>query len=538
MKPKTKKVLKWTGIVLGSLVLIAVAFGLYINSIIPKSIGVPVVLQNQLFKKPQKDFPMEGKYIYKSASELAAMIRNGRATSLEIITEFLNHIKNNNYKYNALIFLRDQEALGEAKLADEAVAKGDTINKPLLGVPVTIKEVFWVKGSPSTWNAKMFGFIAPEDAPVVKQLKDAGAIILGTTNVPYMLAEYQTQGEVYPTASNPFDTTRTPGGSTGGGAAALAAGFTALELGSDLGGSIRVPSAFCGLYGLKTTVGAINITEGGTPDTTSTRFRYTALASGGPMARTADDLKLMWDALKNTKPDTRFQKPINWKPASNKTLNEYKLAWMDEWKYENRTVQISNDVKNKLHQLLDSLKSRNVSVSKEAPDDYAEMRKLFLASFGSMMSEGQPWLLRKLILMDMDDGSKDFEYFKEGMNDASDTKWQQLINERKKLTDQWETFFTAYDFFICPISYDVAFKKCPTETPVQTEHGHLSHSDYVPYSYIFNTTGHPCLVIPVGLNKKGMPIALQVVGPLYSEDELLHFVKLIEPLIPKFQRPN
>jgi amidase len=389
MKPRTKSIFKWIGIILSAIILIAIAFGLYVKSILPKFDSKPIVLQKELFKKSAQPLPMEGKFIYKSASELAAMIRSKRASSIEIVTEFLNNIKNNNYKYNALIFIREQEALEDARKADEALASGDTINKPLLGVPVTIKEMFWVKDSPSTWNAEMYGFTAPRNAEVVKQIKDAGAIILGTTNQPFMLADYQTKGEVYPTANNPFDTTRTPGGSTGGGAAALAAGFTPLELGSDLGGSIRQPAVFCGLWSLKSTYGAVNVTDGASPDSA---YVYTRLAmeSAGPLARTPDDLKLMWEVIRNTKIDPRFQKPIEWKPSSEKSLDQYKMAWTDEWKLKGDVVKVSDDTKQKLNTFIDSLKQHNIVVEKNAPDIYSDLQKMFLSTFGSMMGENQP----------------------------------------------------------------------------------------------------------------------------------------------------
>jgi amidase len=541
MKPRTKKILKWTGIVFGSLVLIAVALGLYVNSIIPKFNSVPIVLQNELFEKPQQDYPMQGTFIYKSASELAAMIRSGQATSVEIVTEFLNNIKNNNYKYNALIFIREQEALEEARKADEAVTRGDTVNKPLLGVPVTIKEMFWVKGSPSTMNAKMYGFTAPRNAEVVYQIKNAGAIILGTTNVPYLLGDYQTQGEVYPTANNPFDTTRTPGGSTGGGAAALAAGFTTLELGSDLGGSIRVPAVFCGLWSLKPTFGAINITDGTSPDSAFV-FTRMAMASGGPMARTLDDLKLMWEVLRNTKLDTRFQKPIDWKPSSDRSLNQYKIAWMDEWKMKDGNVKISNDTKEKLNTFINSLQQNNVVVEKNAPDIFTDLQKMFLATYGSMFGENQPWLLRKFIEMDFaktDDGSGNFKSFSEAIMDASDKGWDKIQADRETLINKWEEFFNRYDFFICPVTYDAAFKKGESWKPITADDGTtVGYMNYVPYSYIINATGHPTITVPLGLNKQGLPIGIQIIGRYYSDNELLHFAKLVEPLTPKFQKPN
>lgn len=541
MKPTTKKILKWTGIVLGSLILIAVAFGLYVNSIIPKFNSVPVVLQKELFEKPPQPFPMEGKFVYKQANELSQMIRSHQATSVEIVTEFINNIKNNNYKYNALIFLREKEALQDAKLADEAVAKGDTMNKPLLGVPVTIKEMFWVKGSPSTLNAKMYGFIAPRNALIVEQLKKAGAIIIGTTNVPYMLGDYQTQGEVYPTANNPFDTTRTPGGSTGGGAAAVAAGFSSIELGSDLGGSLRVPAVFCGLWSLKPTYAAINITDGTSPDSAFV-YKRLALVSPGPLARTPEDLELMWNVLVNTPIDKKFQKPIEWKPASSKKLEAYKIAWIDEWNTLNGSVKISNEEKQMLSILIDSLKQHQVSNEKKAPDIYSDLDKMFLRTYGYQFGENQPWLLRKFIEMDfkkIDDGSGNFQSFHDAIMDASDEGWEKTEADRKVLVEKWENFFNEYDFFICPVTYDAAFKKQESWKPIKADDGNsVSYTKYIPYAYIINSTGHPAITVPLGLNSNGLPVGVQIVGKNFSENELLRFAKLIEPLVPSFQQPK
>lgn len=541
MKPGTKKILKWTGIVVGSFILAAVASGLYINSILPKFNSVPVVLQKELFQKPPQSLPMGGKFIYKSAGELSQMIRNHEATSVEIVTEFINNIKNNNYKYNALIYLREQEAWQDAKLADEAIASGDTVHKFLLGVPVTIKEMFWVKGSPSTLNSNMYGFIAPRNALIVEQLKKAGAIILGTTNVPYMLGDYQTTGEIYPTASNPFDTTRTPGGSTGGGAAAVAAGFSTMELGSDLGGSIRVPAVFCGLWSLKPSYGALNVSDGTSPDSAFV-FTRMALVSPGPLARTAEDLELMWKVLVNTPIDKRFQQPIEWKAASAKNLNEYKIAWMDEWNTAGGSVKISNESKQKITTLIDSLQHHQVLIDKKAPDIYAELDKMFLRTWGYQFGENQPWLLRKFIQMDfqkIDDGKGNLQPFNDAIMDASDEGWKQCETDRKVLIEKWESFFHDYDFFISPVTYDAAFKKQASWKPIVADDGNtVPYTNYIPYAYIINSTGHPALTVPLGLSSKGLPIGIQVVGKNFSENELLHFAKLIEPLVPSFQQPK
>ena len=341
-----KKVLKWIAIVLGVFLAIVLILGIFVYSQLPKPIGTVPELQTWLFEKPVKILPVEGKYIYRPASELAAMIRWGEASSVEVVKEHLAHIRNNNWRYNALVWLREEEALQEAKLADEAVARGDTL-QPLLGVPVTVKEQFWVKGSPATLNAKRFGLVAQEDAEVVKQVKQSGAIILGTTNLSFMVAYNETFGEVYPTASNPYDTSRTPGGSTGGGAAALAAGFTALSLGGDAGGSIRIPAAFCGLYGFKPSFGAINVTRGVMPFEVMKGKNF-GLACAGPLARTAGDLELYWQVLHKTPIDDRYQEKIEWAKPSERTLEQYTVAWIDEWNRGEEEVRVCKGVKEKL----------------------------------------------------------------------------------------------------------------------------------------------------------------------------------------------
>lgn len=352
--------------------------------------------KNGLFKKPANLLPVEGKYIFKSASELASMIRNHEATSVDIVKAFIANIKNNNYKYNAIVWLREKEALEDAKKADEAVADGEQLSA-LHGVPITVKEEYWVKGSPVTLNAKMYkDFIAPEDGALIKQLKKSGAIIIGKTNIPTMLMDFQVQGEIYPAANNPYDTTRTPGGSSGGAAAALAAGFTTIELGSDLGGSIRLPSSFCGLYGLKTTFRSLNITEGDGPDTTSNKKRF-ALNTAGPMARTAEDLESAWLILRDAKPDTRFQQPIKWKEPTGRKINQYRLAWVDDWKSGNITSKAGNMVKEKLSQLIDSLKQHGAFVTNTAPDTYNEMMRSYFTCLGLLAGEGLPADIRKSI---------------------------------------------------------------------------------------------------------------------------------------------
>jgi amidase len=196
-------------------------------------------------------------YIFKSATELSNLVRNGEATSTTIVKAHLDHIREHNPALAAIVFLFEQQAIKEAAACDEEAQVGK-FRGPLHGVPMTVKDQFWVKGTKSTLNSKRFkDWEAPEDALVVKRLKDAGAIIIGKTNVAKELLDYQISGDIYPDCKNPYNQEYSPGGSSGGASAALASGMVPIELGGDFGGSIRIPSNFCGLYGLKPTENTI-----------------------------------------------------------------------------------------------------------------------------------------------------------------------------------------------------------------------------------------------------------------------------------------
>lgn len=534
------KILKWTLRLSGILLLLVLILGIAIYTQLPKQIGTPPKLQTGLFEKPKTSYPMEGRFIYRSASELAKMIKSGEATSVEIVREYINNIKNNNWKYNAIVWLREEEALLEAKLADEKVSLGDT-TQPLLGVPVTIKEQFGLKGFPCTLNAKRLGIIAREDAEVVKQIKNAGAIIIGSTNLSLMVSYNETFGEIYPTGNNPFDTTRTPGGSTGGGAAALAAGFTALSLGADAGGSIRIPAAFCGVYGFKPSFGAINITKGVMPFELMKGSKF-GIASAGPLARTAEDLEMYWQILMKTPIDNRFQEKINWQASSEQTLEQYNVAWMDEWQHGDDVVRIGSDVKSKLNSLIESLKKQGVFVTKDAPDTYDEMYRIWGGMLFQVTTQDENWLVRKVIKMSMskmDNGDEFFDEIGTSLDDNSTEYWNKLLTDQKLLIEKIESFFKNYNFLVLPLTYGPAFTKCNACAFLPDENGEPMHYiDYFPYAAIFNASGHPAVVVPMGLNADGLPIGIQIVGPMFSDPKLLHFIKLLKPLIPGFAAPT
>lgn len=532
--------LRWLGGIVVALVLVAGALGIYIYSLIPAPVDTLPPLQRELFDAPTSPAsPVAGRYLFRSATELAGLIRTRQASSEAIVAEHIAFIRARNHAIDALVWLRADAALAEAKAADAAVVRGEALG-PLHGVPITVKEMFGVTGLPQTFNAKTLTLIAKEDAPLVATLRKAGAIVLGTTNLPYMLADYQTAGEIYPTGSNPYDTTRTPGGSTGGGAAAVAAGFSTLELGSDMGGSVRVPAAFCGLWAYKATMGALNLTQGTNPMPSATFTRF-AMASPGILARSVGDLTVAWEVLKETPIDPVFQQPRAWKPASARALADYRIAVADEWESANGPIAVGQSVKAELAAFTDALTAKGATVARAGPANvYDDMERNFLSSFALMQAEGQPWLMRKLMAFDLrklapSDAAA--TVIDTALADGSDAAWQAAQADRQHLIAKWDTFFETHDVLITPITYGPAFKKTATGTPIDGDTGPVPYLKYVPYSYVVNATGHPTVSIPLGLDAQGLPVGVQAIGRQFEDAELLHFAGLIEPLVAGYVAP-
>jgi amidase len=230
--------------------------------------------------------------LFVGATEAAALIRDRELSSRELTELLLEQIAAVNPSVNAIVELRAEQALREAETADMALDAG-AARGPLHGVPMTVKEAFNVTGLHTTWGNPAFeDYVADSDATVVRRLRETGAIVVGKSNVAFMLGDYgQTANELYGATNNPWDMGRTPGGSSGGATAALAAGLTFLEYGSDLVGSVRIPASFCGVYGLKPSAGIVPLTGFQPPGPPAPPGELTQMSALGPLARSAADLR-------------------------------------------------------------------------------------------------------------------------------------------------------------------------------------------------------------------------------------------------------
>ena len=312
---------------------------------------------------------------YRSIKELTDALHARKISSLELVDHTVARIEALDQRLNAVVVRDFERAREAAKAADVALARGE--RRPLLGIPVTIKELFNVAGLPTTWGIPEFkDFVPKDDAVLVSRVKSAGAVILGKTNVPFQGRDIQSYNDIYGTTNNPWDLSRTPGGSSGGSAAALAAGFGTLSFGSDTGGSLRVPAHFCGICAHKPTLGLVPA-RGHTPPSTPPLPRESDLAVVGPMARTADDLALALDVVAG--PDEEragIGYRLALRPARHNDLKSFRVLVIET----HPLVPTASAVRRALDRLSERLAREGVKVAHASPllPDLAESTRTYI----------------------------------------------------------------------------------------------------------------------------------------------------------------
>ncbi len=475
---------------------------------------------------------------YATATELARRIRDREISSAEVTEAFLARIAAHNSKLNAIVHLLETYARSRAKEADEALARGESWG-PLHGVPVTVKESFLIANTPSTLNSKrMKDFVASEDGVIVKRIKSAGAIILGKTNVPANLQGYQVQGDIYPEGKNPYRLECSPGGSTGGGAAAVAAGMTALELGADGGGSLRVPAHFCGVFCLKPTDKTIP-RFGGFPLPKQARGFLVNMVQPGPLGRSIDDLELLWKIIRGSDPSDFEIAPIDWHPPSGRSLEQLRVAWTDGF----QEYVAGADTREQLAALAARIERAGARMEKAAPAIHPRATGVFVQLLGALLGQDMPWLVRRIFPIFLARGlAKGQPHVVRLMARALKMNTQDYaaaLGVKRMWVEDIEHFFGSHDVLLAPVSFGPAFKRCKEGSALDFDGAPGPYNDYCwPYVGPFNASGHPALVMPLGTSKDGLPIGVQVIGPYWSEPELLHIGRQLIPLTKGFVAPQ
>jgi amidase len=449
-----------------------------------------------------------------TATATAEAIRTKQISAAELVELTFRQIDRLNPKLNAIIWQNRDAALARAKDADRALATGQA-GGPLHGVPITIKESFAYRGSANTWGLPpLKDAISPRTAVAVERLEAAGAIVVGKTNVPVMLADWQTNNPIHGVSTNPWDVTRTPGGSTGGGAAAVAAGLGFLTLGSDLAGSIRIPAHFCGVYGHKPSLNLVSM-AGFQPGPWDGSPGYPMdIAVVGPLARSAHDLTLALAVLGG--PDAGDDLAWTWKkPAPRHTrLEDFRIGCV----LEDPMAPVTADVA--------AVYERTVSAVERA---------------GSTVTHGWPAGL------DIPAQLKTFSLLLTALVNAENVvdphiRWLQASQHRLAVRALWQTYFESHDVLLLPTTITAAFPHDHSEPigkrTVDTPEGKRPYIQQVPYWITFaSLAGIPATIAPVGFTRDGLPVGIQILGPMWEDATSIEFAALLADRIGGFTPP-
>jgi amidase len=473
---------------------------------------------------------------FASALDAAAAIRAKQVSSLELTRRMLDRIERYDPKLNAFVYLMRDQALGQAREADAALSRRDQVG-PFHGVPISVKESFGVQGEPDTWGIPgLKGSKAPANSTVVQRLLNSGAVLLGGTNVPYILMDWQSFNKIYGTTNNPWDLTRTPGGSSGGSAAAVAAGLSYLSAGSDIGGSLRVPAAFCGIYSHKPTLDLVSLNghapggEAGLPGFS------TGLAVAGPMARKATDLMAAVKVMGG--PDGYDLKAWSWnlQPPRKRTLKEFRVGYV----LDSPLASPTSEVRPLLERVISVLQRSGAQLRGGWAPGYdlseAYSSYMFLLGAFTFSTEGK----------EAQEGDRQ-KYRQNPGNPfaagalSSYADWQQQHFRQLSFRAMWQEYFKQIDVFLMPCSFTVAFHHIhegdPDSRVFDTPDGKRPYMQLMPWMVTATLTGCPATVAPIGQSPSGLPCGIQIMGPFWEDATPIEFATLLTNEIGGFKPP-
>jgi amidase len=441
--------------------------------------------------------------IYRSAGELARLVREREASAVEVVEAHLARIEQRNPALNAVVTLDADGALAQAR----AIDGGSGRDGALAGVPIALKDCHETAGMRTTsGHPPLADYVPADDGTVAARLRAAGAIVIGKTNVSQLLADSQSDNPVFGRSNNPWNLERTPGGSSGGAAAAIAAGMVPLDIGSDIGGSIRMPAHCCGIVGIKPTERRVS-NHGHIPDLPGDPRGARYMNSIGPLARDIDDLALALSIIEGPDGHDLDVPPT---PAGGlpnlPDLPLDGLAFAFAMSFPG--LPASSDTRAAIKRVVAEIGAAGGKVEERLPEiDFDEQIAIraTLRRYVRIFTEPPAEPLRA-----------------EGLFHALDRRdhfiraWQAFLNEQ---------------VLICPVMMTTAFPHCPRDTPVTVDGVEHPYSELGDYCRPFNLTGHPVVTIPVALDRDGLPIGIQIVGPLWSDARLLSVAKAISAIV-------
>ena len=451
--------------------------------------------------------------VYSSVGELASAILRGEGSAVELVEAHLARIADRNPALNAVVTLDEEGALRQAREADDALARGEVWG-PLHGVPLTLKDGHSTAGMRTTAGyLPLSEYVPKEDGAVSRRLKAAGGIVIGKTNVPELLLNVQADNEIFGFTRNPWNTDRVPGGSSGGACAALAAGMTPLEVGSDLAGSIRIPAHCCGVFGLKPTERRVSL-AGHIPDLPDRPRAIRVMAVVGPLARSVEDLYLGFRILAGPDGCDHEVAPVPVGDMPEVNLRDLRIAWAPTFP----GIPVASEIGQALERLAAELDRAGAHVEECLPKvDFDEQVRLQ----GKLTS----------LLIDA------FEPTAEGSDPLQLADYFRVLDRRDALIGEWDRFFDDWDVLLCPVVMVTAFPHCPKGMPLSVDGEEVDYWTILNHCRPFNLTGHPVVTLPVSKDAEGMPIGIQAVGRRWEDERLLAMASRLVEVTGPFDRP-
>ncbi len=469
---------------------------------------------------------------------LARRIKAKEIGCSELLEASLSRLERFNPTVNAVIWQDLEQARSRAAEADAALAHGEDWG-PLMGIPTTIKDSYDFTGAPTTWGIPALADnIASAHAVATQRLLDAGAVIYGKTNVPIYLSDWQSFNALYGTTGNPWDLSRTPGGSSGGSGAALATGMSAMEIGSDIGASIRNPAHYCGVCGHKPTHNIVSLrghsSDGGLsiPD----------ISVGGPLARSVRDLEIALEVLAGPDEIEAAGWQLELPPARAESLKDFRVAVM----IEDDCVATDTEYQQKILDLAKELEKAGARVSYTARPalDTARAYWVYLRLLRAYTIACLPdkdravWADRLANLRDDDDSAMAVVA---RASHLSHKDWLEVHEEREQHRWTWHRFFKDWDVLLAPVAAGPAFlhdqgvERIYREIPVNGRQENTT--DQLFWAGFFGVVSLPSTVCPLPLHSSGLPLGLQIVGPQFGDRTTLAFGKLIEEAFGGYRPP-
>jgi len=475
-----------------------------------------------------------------SASELVQQLKNKDISAVELLEAHLNQIDSINPDINAVVTLDEDRARERAAAADEDLKKGADWG-PLHGLSMTVKDAYEVAGIVTTGGSpKWKDHVPQQHAEVVDRLTNAGAIVFGKTNVPYLSGDWQTYNEIFGVTNNPWDYTKTPGGSSGGAAAAVSSGLTSLEVGSDIGGSIRIPAHFCGVYGHKPSYDLIPL-RGHLPPPPGSLSENDTIAVAGPLARSAADLELALSVLAGPRSSEKKGWQLNLPPPRHQQLKDFRVAvWPGDG-----FCPVETTMTDAIQETADQLAKQGAAVTEANPGFSLEMNNdLFWNLFNAVIATGFPKPVlddMKQLLKNSTMGDKDPRVRQARGALISHMDWLRVNELRLRIKAMWDEFFQSYDVLLCPVTFTTAFDH--DHNPdllgryITVDGKERHYSEITTWPSVATISQLPATVVPIGHSPAGLPIGMQVIGPYLEDYTTIAFARAMEGVCSGYTPP-